>query len=222
MRIDLPSFAKRWTMPPRKQFPTGSMVFCGFQGSGKTLSMIHYVIQIRREYPECAVFSNIKLTIPHFPYAYFQTAEQLSTALNASFGAKGKIILIDEAHLFFNKKSGISLDVLTAISQQRKDRTRIVFSSQIWEELDISLRKQVKDIVRCRKLFNIQINVISDGETLTYDKQQSEYVAKKVRTEIFKHNDELYNSYDTRQKIITNKDYARQNTQKTYNLITNK
>jgi hypothetical protein len=222
MRIDFESFTKSWHMPSRGQFPIGSRVYCGFQGSGKTLSMIHYVIKIRREYPACAVFSNIKLTIPDFPYAYFQTAEQLSTALNASFDANGKIILIDEAHLFFNKKSGISLDVLTAISQQRKDRTRIVFSSQIWEELDISLRKQVKEIVRCHKIFNLQINTVSNGETLTYDKIQSEYVAKKLYTEVFKHSDELYRCYDTRQKIVTNKDYTRQSVQNSYNISINK
>lgn len=85
------------------------------------------------------------------------------------------------------------------------------FSSQIWEELDISLRKQVKEIVTCHTFFHKwQVNTISDGESLTYDKLASEFVAKKIRTEIFKHNQELYDSYDTYQKIINNKNYNRE------------
>ena len=116
--------------------------------------------------------------------------------------------MLDEAHLYFGRKDGIPLDLLTCISQQRKDRRRLVFSSQIWEELDISLRKQVKEIVHCHCMFGkIQINTVSDGETLHYDKQLSQFVADKKYTEIFKHNDEYYKRYDTFQKIITNQEY---------------
>ena len=75
----------------------------------------------------------------------FKTSEELLVfALAERRGAKGVLILLDEAHLYFHKSKGMPLDVLTAISQQRKDRRKLVFSSQIWEELDISLRKQVK------------------------------------------------------------------------------
>lgn len=103
-------------------------------------------------------------------------------ALAERRGAKGVLILLDEAHLYFHKSKGMPLDVLTAISQQRKDRRKLVFSSQIWEELDISLRKQVKEIVGCRTAFFglLEINTVSDGETLTYDKMAGAYVAKKI------------------------------------------
>lgn len=209
MRVDWKSFTKKWTPPKKNQFPTGSRVYKGFQGSGKTLSMTKYAIDMSKAYPNCYVFSNYIIKgIDNFDL--IQNDEDLKNALLFKNGADGVIVLLDEAHLYFNKKSGISLDVLTAISQQRKDRRRIVFSSQIWEELDISLRKQVKEIVNCRTVFGfLQINTISDGETLSYDKRESMYVAKKIRTEIFKHNEQLYSSYDTYQKIITNDEYSR-------------
>lgn len=117
--------------------------------------------------------------------------------------------MLDEAHLYFGRKDGIPLDLLTCISQQRKDRRRLVFSSQIWEELDLSLRKQVKEIVRCRCVFGkIQVNTVSDGETLHYDKLESAFVANKIYTEVFKHNTEYYKRYDTFQKIVTNEEYT--------------
>lgn len=209
MRIYWDTFPKKRTPEKSGQFPVGSRVYKGFQGSGKTLSMVKYALDIAKKFPDCYVFSNIKISgIKN--YQYIENDNILKYALTVKRGASGVLVLLDEAHLYFNKKNGISLDVLTCISQQRKDRRRLVFSSQIWEELDISLRKQVKEIVSCHSFGPIQINTISDGESLTYDKLQGAYVAKKIRTEIFKHNNELYQAYDTYQKIITNNEYERQ------------
>ena len=209
MKIFWKTFPLKWQKPPKHQFPTGTRVYKGYQGSGKTLSMVFYAFQIQKDFPNCAIYSNIKIQGLN-NYHYFNDDIGLIEALETRNGSAGVLVLLDEAHLYFGKKTGIPLDVLTAISQQRKDRRRIVFSSQIWEELDISLRKQVKEIVSCRTLFHkLQVNTISDGESLSYDKLASQYVAKTIRTEIFKHSLDLYNSYDTTQKIITNSSYSR-------------
>lgn len=209
MRIYWDTFLKKYIRPPKNQFPTGTRVYKGFQGSGKTLSMVKYAFDIQKEFPNCIVVSNILINGLK-NYYYIENDKVLHDALSFSCGEGGMLILLDEAHLYFNKKTGISLDVLTAISQQRKDRKRLVFSSQIWEELDISLRKQVKEIVNCTCILgHLQKNSISDGETLSYDKLSGQYVAKHIRTEIFKHYKELYDSYNTRQKIINNTDYSR-------------
>lgn len=209
MKIYWNTFVKKYVRPPKNQFPTGTRVYKGFQGSGKTLSMVKYAFDVQKAFPDCLIVSNIKINGLN-NYKFIDDDSVLHAALALSCGASGMLILLDEAHLYFNKKSGISLDVLTAISQQRKDRKRLVFSSQIWEELDISLRKQVKEIVNCRCFAGrIQINSISDGETLSYDKLAGEYVAKHIRTEVFKHYKSLYDCYDTRQKIVSNKEYQR-------------
>lgn len=111
--------------------------------------MVDYAFRVKQEFPECLVYSNIRLF--GIDYYYIMSDEDVKDALSVQNGSNGVLVLLDEAHLYFGKKTGIGLDVLTAISQQRKDRRRIVFSSQIWEELDISLRKQVKDIYKCKK-----------------------------------------------------------------------
>ena len=211
MKIYFDTFPKKYTRPKKNLFPIGSRVYKGFQGSGKTLSMVKYALDIHKAFPDALIFSNVIIKgIDEKHYMYIENDDILKYALQVKKGERGVLVLLDEAHLYFNRKNGISLDVLTCISQQRKDRRRLVFSTQIWEELDISLRKQVKEIVSCHTLFHkFQINTISDGETLTYDKLTSQYVAKTIRTEIFKHNNELYNSYDTYQKIITNDNYSR-------------
>lgn len=215
MRIYWKTFKEKYIRPKGVQFPVGSIVFKGFQGSGKTLSMVHYVIELQKQFPKCLVYSNIKIKgLKNFHI--IKNDSDVAEAISATNGVNGVVLLLDEAHLFFNKKTGISLDVLTAISQQRKDRRRIVMSSQIWEELDISLRKQVKHIVSCQCRFgHIQVNSISDGESLSYDKMQGIYTAKHLYTEVFKHNQKLYDSYDTLQKIVRNDQYSRTPTQTT-------
>lgn len=210
MRIYWDTFVKKYVRPEPNQFPVGTRVYKGFQGSGKTLSMVKYAFDIAKKFPDCLIYSNVIIKGLD-NYKLIESDDDLLEALSISRGKRGVLVLLDEAHLFFNKKTGISLDVLTAISQQRKDRRRLVFSSQIWEELDISLRKQVKEIVNCRCLFGkFQINRISDGETLTYDKLECSYVANHICTEVFKHYKALYDSYDTFQKIISNRDYQRE------------
>lgn len=208
MKIDWSSFREHWTKPRGKQFPTGSVVWKGYQGSGKTLSLIKYAFDMKKEFPNCKIYSNVILC--DIDYTYISNDFILNEALTYQNGANGVLIVLDEAHLYFNKKDGIPLDVLTCISQQRKDRRRLCFTSQIWEELDISLRKQVKEVVNCKNIFKkIQINTVYDGESISYDKLKGEWTANKLRTEIFKHNDKLYNKYDTRQKVIRNTNYQR-------------
>lgn len=209
MKIDWKSFTKHRTKD-RKGFPTGSMVFYGHQGNGKTLSLVRYVEQIKKQYPDCIVYSNVILkNIPDF--RRITTPADLSDALSVGNGRAGVLVCLDEAHLFFNNtRGGISLDVLTAISQQRKDRRHIVFTTQIWEEMDISLRKQVPVIVKCRRILNMIFLTYYNGYTMKYNKMENEFVADKDHTEIFKLHDYLYNSYDTYQKIVTNSEYSRE------------
>ena len=202
MKVYWDTFIKHRTRDDKNAFPTGSIVFYGYQGNGKTLSMVDYAFRIKKAYPNCVIFSNIRMF--GIDYNYLLTDEDVKDALSYQNGSNGVLVLLDEAHLYFGKKTGIGLETLTAISQQRKDRRRIVFSSQIWEELDISLRKQVKDIVKCKKILNIIILNYMRGETLSYDKLKSEYVANHDHYEIFKLNDEYYKRYNTYQKIITN------------------
>lgn len=208
MRVDWATFRK--SAPARLTgFPTGTRVYKGFQGSGKTLSMVHYARRIMREYPKATVFSNIHFLTDDRPI-FFSSNDELEAILSLSPGSDGCLLLLDEAHLFFNKKRGISLDFLAAISQQRKNRFHIIMSSQIWEELDISLRKQVKEIVSCRSLFRtIIINDVADGESLTYDKLEGAYVAKHLYTEIFHMTKEECDAYDTYQRIARNDEYQR-------------
>lgn len=219
INIDWKSFKKKYERPKKGQFPTGTRVYKGFQGSGKTLTMIHDIFQCRKIFPECNIWSNVILK--GIDYNPIINTKDLYNAINDQNGENGVLIAIDEAHLFFNKKDGISLDVLTCISQQRKDRRKIFFTSQIWEELDVSLRKQVKEVVSCKKIGRVQLNNVIDGESIVFDKQLGTWTGQTKEWQIFKHNKELYQAYDTFQKIINNTEYSRNMTQNQPYIIQN-
>lgn len=209
--IDFKSLKKKKSKEPKNQFPTGTRAYKGHQGMGKTLSMCEYIFRLKQKFPECIIYSNVMLNGIE-DYHYTKTDKEVYEGLAATNGEKGVINVIDECHLFCNKKTGISLDFLTQISQQRKERRKIIISSQIWEDLDISLRKQVPEIVSCKHFGNLQINLISDGQQLHYNKTKSQYEAPLAKIEIFKRNDEYFNRYNTYQKIETNAYYKREYT----------
>ena len=80
-------------------YPAGIWVFCGPQGSGKTLSMVQTLKKILKAYPQAKVCSNLAIagidqeTIPFTDY------EQLLTLSN---GTKGIIFVLDEIHVLWN------------------------------------------------------------------------------------------------------------------------
>lgn len=207
--IDWKSFKRKGLKTEKNLFPVGLRAYKGYQGRGKSMSIIHDVLEIREKFPNCVIFSNIKIEgIEN--YYFCKTDEDVYFGLSFENGKDGVINIIDEAHLFFNKKTGIGIDVLQQISQQRKERRKIMISSQIWEDLDISLRKQVPEIIKCWNIGNIQINKVSNGETLHYDKAKSEYVADTIAYRIYKRTNDLATKYDTYQKIETNENYHRE------------
>ena len=85
---------------------------------------------------------------------------------------------------------------------------------------DISLRKQVKEIVQCNSFMRtIIINRIYDGETLSYDKMQSQYVADLKDIYIYHMTREEVAKYDTYQKIVSNEDYNRSSSSNLAHLV---
>ncbi|MDR3298220.1 MAG: hypothetical protein LBT19_02555 [Candidatus Nomurabacteria bacterium] len=209
MKIYWQTLKEKYQPEPKGLPPIGSRVYKGFQGSGKTLSMVLYAKEYHREFPQALIFGNLPIDLDG--YTYTKDIEKCCRVKNAD---KGVLILIDEAHLYFQKKGNLSIEMLGAISQQRKNRRKIIFTTQIWEELDISLRKQVKEIVNCQSFLRFFIrNTIYNGETLTYDKLQGEYVADKTRSEFFKKTKELCSMFDTKLEIVRNteqiKDWGR-------------
>lgn len=181
--------------------PSGLLVFCGVQGSGKTLSAVSYVKKLLKMYPKAKLVTNTDIQgLPDgVDVIEYTGIESLTTVEN---GIHGVVYFIDEIHLEFNslESKNIPIEVMVEVSQQRKQRKHIVGTSQVYGRMAKPLREQIKNVVLCNKYLGcIQINKLIDGDTAVEIDGKLKYDVK--RTFIWLHSPKLYDAYDTYKKM---------------------
>ena len=181
--------------------PSGLLIFCGSQGSGKTLSAVQYVKKLCNQYKKAILVTNVEiLGLPEWTKVIEYDGIKSLTDINN--GYYGVIYLIDEIHLEFNslESKNIPIEVMTEISQQRKQRKHIVGTTQIYARLAKPLREQIKWCVLCRNILGFfQFNTLIDGDqTVEKDGHLITETAKKI---FWFHRPVMYTCYDTFAKM---------------------
>lgn len=180
-------------------YPAGIWVFCGPQGSGKTLSAVQCLQKLCREYPKAIVCTNVdvkgikNVTIP------FEDYDQLKTLDN---GIHGIIFFLDELHILWNslESKDIPISEMACFCQMRKNRRVIIGTSQVYSRIAKPIREQLQYAIDCKNYFGLmQWNKILDpAESI---EKNGNIEAKQIGTKIWFHHPRLYNSYDTLFKI---------------------
>lgn len=207
-------------------WPSGTQVYCGTQGSGKTISAVRHLLRIKQRYPKAIIVSNLQLkgwsplifgnknelqsTLleidPQAQYISFSDMEELKLALvGVNNGKHGVIYLIDEIHTYFNAldSKNIPMFVFTEISQQRKQRKLIVGTSQLFLRMAKPFREQCDSVIMCNTHFGILTTQKAyDGMTLTQDYDGKLHGSLKKRGWFF-HNRKIRNAFDTYQKVVS-------------------
>jgi hypothetical protein len=207
-------------------WPTGTQVYCGRQGSGKTISAVENLIRLKRRYPKAKIVSNIRLKRyqpirfngklelkqavkdmdASSDYIYFDSMEDLALVLvGVNNGFFGVIYIVDEIHTYFNAldSKNVPMYVFTEISQQRKQRKLIIGTSQLFLRMAKPLREQCDNLIICKTFGGIfTMQRVYDGMTLTqdYDGSMSGTVKK---TGWFFHTRAIRNHFDTFQKVVS-------------------
>lgn len=200
--IDLAKYKRNFRKEnPEYFYPEGLLVFCGSQGSGKTLSAVQYVKKLCIEYPRAILVTNTKINgLPaHTAVIPYNGIESLTSHEN---GLCGVIYFIDEIHLEFNslESKNVPIEVMIEVSQQRKQRKHIVGTSQVYMRMAKPLREQIKNVVICKNFFKcIQFNRLIDGESAYEENGKLKF--DTVKNIIWFHSPKLYNSYDTYAKM---------------------
>lgn len=200
--IDLAKYKRNFRKEnPEYFYPEGLLVFCGSQGSGKTLSAVQYVKKLCIEYPRAILVTNTKINgLPaHTAVVPYNGIESLTSHTN---GLCGVIYFIDEIHLEFNslESKNVPIEVMIEVSQQRKQRKHIVGTSQVYMRMAKPLREQIKNVVICKNFFKcIQFNRLIDGESAHEENGKLKY--DTVKNVVWFHSPKLYNSYDTYAKM---------------------
>ena len=121
---------------------------------------------------------------------------------------EGVIYLIDEIQLYFNSldSKNINIDVMTELSQQRKQRKHIIATSQVFSRLAKPLREQFNTIVKCDNFLGIlQRNMYLRTEDLKTDDDYTNPHGSVDHIQWFFHRVEDYERYDTYYKILKSK-----------------
>lgn len=182
--------------------PDGIWIFCGSQGSGKTLSAIQTVQKLSAQYPKAIVCSNLDIRGLSVPVIPFERYEQIEETKN---GIHGVIFLIDEIHVLWNslESKDISISEMACFAQMRKDRRIIIGTAQRFNRIAKPIREQLKYCILCRNVLKyIQINQVLDPNATGYNTESDgEIEGELLKTSIWFHSPKNYESYDTLKKI---------------------
>lgn len=208
--LNVPAFFhnRRYVREFRKEHPEyftpdGLILFCGPQGSGKTLSAVRYISRLCSKFPDAIIVSNILLNLPSDnPVLPYNGLTALSEMDN---GYSGIVCFIDEIQTEFSslESKKISPSVLSMISQQRKRRCHIVGTTQLFGRVSKAFREQVSAAVDCKSLFSgsiqrcsvIDLKTCIEGNSGNLNGYQYRYHSTFVRSP------EYFSMYDTYQRI---------------------
>lgn len=180
-------------------YPAGIWVFCGPQGSGKTLSAVQCLLKIAKEYPKAMIVSNIEIKGLDREIIPFTDYSQLIELDN---GTNGIIFFLDEIHVLWNslESKDIPISEMACFCQMRKNRRVIIGTSQVYSRIAKPIREQLQYAIICKNFFGLlQHNTIVDPAESV--EKNGVLEAKVIGTKFWFHHPGLYNSYDTLFKI---------------------
>lgn len=182
--------------------PCGTWVFCGAQGSGKTLSAVKCLKALLKEYPKAIVCTNLSVKGIEQEIIPFIDYEQLQTLTNGIYGV---IFLIDEIHVLWNslESKNIPIQEMAIFSQMRKDRRIILGTSQVYSRIAKPIREQLKYCILCNNFAKyLQVNRVIDPNADGYSgEKDGELEGEHIYTQWFFHTPADYEAYDTLNKI---------------------
>lgn len=177
----------------------GFTFFVGRQGQGKTISMVDYIIRMKTKYPNCIVVSNFKCSFSDYIMVDWKDI------LNVRNGEHGIIFAIDEIHSEYSASSwkDVPENLLSEISQQRKQRVKIIASAQYFCRIAKPLREQAQTVVECRTLFG-RLTSCKEYDSVIYANaiESGTNKFKPLSKYSFVQSNTLRNSYDTYEKIL--------------------
>lgn len=183
---------------PADFFPyQGMIIFEGRQGSGKTISMVRYMKDMQYEFPDALCTTNL---------AYMDENKPLKTwtmLIDYKNGYKGVIVAMDELQNWFssNDSKNFPPEMLSLITQNRKNRRIILGTSQNFYLLAKAIRSQATEVRRCATYFGC-LTVVRRLEPIL-DSEGNVVEWKKRGIYCFVHDKELRESYNT-WKVIEN------------------
>ena len=179
----------------------GFTFYVGRQGAGKTASMVEYLDRMKARYPDCIIVTN---------FGYYQSDHIMKSwrdLVTIRNGTDGVIFAIDEIHSEYSSAAwkDVPEEILSEVSQQRKQRVKIVATAQFFTRVAKPLREQAATVVSCKTIAGrltsgkeydaLQYAMVMDNPNVVKKK------LKPLRKHSFVQSDAFRESYDTYEKI---------------------
>lgn len=174
----------------------GVHIVSGEQGSGKTVTVAYLLRRFKKMYPKLKVKTN-------FNYKYQDSSiTHWKDIVASENGIYGEIDVIDELQNWFSslQSKDFPIEMLTEITQQRKQRKCIIGTSQVFTRVAKPIREQTYLLYEPFTLFGCLTIVRKYKPIMKSDSGQLD--DKKLRgIFFFVHDKELRDSFDTYHKI---------------------
>lgn len=202
VKIKFKSFLKRGFLPVRGDF--GVYCYCGKQGTGKTYSVVEYLLD-NKDHIE--VFCNIA-DISNINYTYFtgfkglmELKEKLDNGTLEYDKKKQLIFVYDEIFTELQKGSKLDKPVIDFLCQMRKRKIIFLTTAQEWAEIPLTFRRFCRYEIDCKMINLFVIGILlkhfKDAENMKWSDEEQEHVAPLVSNTITKTRKWIANSYNT-------------------------
>lgn len=214
----------------QNNYRTGDLnIYCGYFGSGKTLSLVHKVVGIYRHYDGLTVWdsarkkfvtqrvlvlSNVDLCIP---YVHLESLAQIVAVSDANKCFDDEhdtltctVVCMDELSVQMNSRSfkdNIDAYFLNTLMCCRHYHISFYGSAQRFAHVDKLMRDVTMSVIQCRKVWRFQLNTYYDAWEME-NATNPEMIKPLARRCWFVRNSD-YAAYDTLAVV--------QNLQKKYN-----
>lgn len=202
-------------------YPKGIHMFCGEQGSGKTMACTEMMMKLQKQYPKSKVISNFALSTED------DELDDWHKLIDYTNGHKGVIVGIDEIqNWFMSGTNKLPEGMLEIATQNRKNNRILCCTAQVFTRVNKGLREQVNIIYNPHTFLGCFTIVIMRKPQ--FDDEGNVIQMKYRGIYAFVHTDELRNAYDTYKVIHTlsktgfKEQAVQQNINNNYILIDNK
>lgn len=173
----------------------GLFMFCGCQGSGKTISALYFIRMMLQKFPLIKVRTNISVDFQHGKIEHWQDI------INVHNGDIGQIDFLDEAQNWFSSMESKNFppDMLQEVTQERKKHKVIIGTSQVFTRLAKPLREQTTYLCEPHTFFGcFTVCIVFKPEL----KDDGTLLKKRfLRMFCFVHDSELRECYDTYERV---------------------
>jgi len=174
----------------------GVHIIAGKQGSGKSITLTYMLMRYQKMYPKLKVKTNYYYEHEHARIGHWKDV------LNGTNGIYGEIDVLDEIQNWFNslQSKDFPIEMLTEITQQRKQTKMIIGTSQVFTRVAKPIREQTYMLYEPNTIFGC-ITIVRKYE-ITCDTEGITDNKKFRGMFFFVHNEEIRGAFDTYKKII--------------------